>query len=99
MVASRCDSQALKVGGSFRNSGSRCAWAPQVTGSRPRSPPQALSVQFHPEFSSTIMRACLPDGSGEVAGVMEGSFPSITPATSPLPSGRQARMMVDENSG
>ena len=29
-------------------------------------------MQFHPEFSSTIMRACLPDGSGEVAGVMEG---------------------------
>ena len=37
-----------------------------------RYSPQALSVQFHPEFSPKIMRACLPDGSTDDGAVIEG---------------------------
>ncbi|MGK3141066.1 glutamine amidotransferase [Pantoea sp. C2G6] len=37
-----------------------------------RYSPQALSVQFHPEFSSRIMRACQPEGGAEDGPAIEG---------------------------
>lgn len=37
-----------------------------------RYSPYALSVQFHPEFTQRIMRACLPDGAGNSDARLEG---------------------------
>lgn len=37
-----------------------------------RYSPQALSVQFHPEFSRRIMRACLPSGVSDSGADIDG---------------------------
>ncbi len=37
-----------------------------------RYSPQALSVQFHPEFSQRIMRACLPERGEDNGATLEG---------------------------
>lgn len=37
-----------------------------------RYSPQALSVQFHPEFSASVMQACLPEDAGFVSQDGEG---------------------------
>lgn len=37
-----------------------------------RYAPQALSVQFHPEFSRHIMNVCLPEGLSDGGDVIEG---------------------------
>lgn len=61
-----------------------------------RYSPQALSVQFHPEFSSSIMRACLPDDSSDVAAVMEGKDWARTLLTA---FWQQARPSVEQAQG
>ena len=38
-----------------------------------RYSPQALSVQFHPEFSRRIMSACLPPGVSDSGADIEGA--------------------------